>query len=339
MNAFRMTRNGCALLAAVLMALPAAADTLRLPANGDNVVGSVNMATVVGNEKVLDVVRAYDQGFDEVKIANPGIDMLGWGGKGEELVIPSRYILPDTPHEGVVLNVAEMRLYYYPKANPGEPRVVITHPVAIGRENWTTPHGLTKIEAKIRNPVWVPPKSIRKEHLQDFGEVLPAVVPAGPENPMGLFALKLSIPGYYIHGTDIGKVDGIGMRVTHGCIRLYPKDISRLFAEVPVGTHVRIVNQPFKIGRLGDTLYLEAHPNLADDPAAKKDPYNTVVNLLIAAVGNSRSEIDWDQIRSAIKVRNGIPVKIGRILDASPLEAQRQVQSTESKKELIQQVW
>ena len=315
------------------------ADTLRLPADGDNVVGAINLATVVGDEKVLDVVRAYDQGFNEVKIANPGIDMLGWGGKGEELVIPSQYVLPDTPHEGVVLNVAEMRLYFYPKAKSGEPRVVITHPVAIGRENWTTPHGVTKVVAKIKDPVWVPPKSIRKEHLEDFGEVLPAVVPAGPDNPMGQFALKLGLPGYYIHGTDIGKIDGIGMRVTHGCVRLYPKDISRIFAEVPVGTSVRIVNQPFKIGRLHDSLYLEAHPNLEDDPAAKQDPYNVVVNLLIAALGDARSEIDWNQIRSAIAVRNGIPVKIGRIFDGAPLEAQRQAQTTESKKEVIQQVW
>ena len=151
--------------------------------------------------------------------------------------------------------------------------------------------------------------------------------------------MKLGLPGYYIHGTDIGKIDGIGMRVTHGCVRLYPKDISRIFAEVPVGTSVRIVNQPFKIGRLHDSLYLEAHPNLEDDPAAKQDPYNVVVNLLIAALGDARSEIDWNQIRSAIAVRNGIPVKIGRILDGSPLEAQRQAQSTESKKEVIQQVW
>jgi len=330
----------CILLVSLAASLPAVADTLRLPADGDNVVGAVNMATVVGNEKVLDVVRAYDQGFNEVKIANPGIDMLGWGGKGEELVIPSQYVLPAAPHEGVVLNVAEMRLYYYPKPRAGEPRVVITHPVAIGRENWTTPHGVTKVVAKIKDPVWVPPKSIRKEHLEDFGEVLPTVVPAGPDNPMGQFALKLGLPGYYIHGTDIGKIDGIGMRVTHGCIRLYPKDISRLFAEVPVGTPVRIVNQPFKIGRLGDSLYLEAHPHLEDDPAASEDPYNTVVNLLIAAVGEARSEIDWNQIRSAIAARNGIPIKIGRLLDGAPLEAQRQAQQTpESKKELIQQVW
>jgi L,D-transpeptidase ErfK/SrfK len=304
-------RRGIAAALMALGSLSASAETFLLPANGDNVIGALNMASVPPNARVVDVAMAYDQGYQEVKIANPGVDMIAHN-TFAEVVVPSQYVLPNAPREGIVINVAEMRLYFYPKAVPGQARVVVTHPVSIGREDWTTPHGATKVVKKIENPTWVPPASIRKEHLRDWGEALPAVVPPGPNNPMGLFKLQLGLPKYYIHGTDVAKVEGIGMRVTHGCIRMYPKDIESLFHQVDVGTPVRIINEPIKVGRLNGALYLEAHPHLEEDPTASHDQYDNVVNQLISVIGESRSEVDWNQVRSAIGMRNGIPVGIGQ---------------------------
>ncbi|MGQ0658729.1 MAG: L,D-transpeptidase family protein [Chromatiales bacterium] len=326
----------------ILAATSAWGETFVLPPGGDNVVGALNVASVPANARVVDIAMTYDQGFQEVKIANPGIDMIvrNTHNTASEVILPSQYVLPDTPREGIVLNVPEMRLYYYPRPAVGEVPVVITHPVGIGREDWTTPHGVTKVVAKIKDPVWVPPESIRREHLRDWGEVLPRVVPAGLDNPMGAFALKLGFSGYYIHGTDARKVEGIGMRVTHGCIRLYPKDIESLFNLVTVGTPVRIINQPVKAGRLNGVLYLEAHPHLDEDPLASEDQYNNVVNQLISVVGEARSQIDWNQIRSAIALRNGIPVAIGQWFgDVPPEAAVPGVTSAENRNEVIEQVW
>lgn len=309
-----------AFFVSVLLSHTAAADTFVLPANGDNVVGALSMTTVPPDARALDVGMAYDQGYYDLKIANPGIDMLRRNSSAE-VVVPSQYVLPDSPHEGIVVNIPEMRLYYYPKPEAGRPRVVVTHPISIGREDWTTPHGVTKVVSKIKDPVWVPPESIKREHLRDWGEKLPNVVPAGPDNPMGQFALKLGISGYYIHGTDQEKIEGIGMRVTHGCIRMFPKDIASLFSEVDVGTPVRIINQPIKVGRLNGALYLEAHPHLEEDPSATTDQSDNVVNQLIGLVGNSGSEVDWGRVRSAVSMRSGIPMGIGTWMASPPVNA------------------
>ncbi|HTT08455.1 MAG TPA: L,D-transpeptidase family protein [Gammaproteobacteria bacterium] len=306
------------MLLGMALATTAHAETFRLPRNGDNVVGSTNLTTLSANDSVIDLYMLYDQGYDEMRMANPKVNPFAMIKDGTELLIPSQYVLPDTPHEGIVINVAEMRLYYYPKPKKNEPQVVITHPISIGRENWTTPYGVTKVIAKIKDPAWVPPKSIREEHLREYDEVLPAVVKPGPDNPMGQFALKLGIPGYYIHGTDEEKEEGIGMRVTHGCIRLYPKDIATLFAQVDKGTPVRIVNQPYKVGWLEGGLYLEAHPRLEEDPAARADQYEQAVDTLTATVRKRRVEINWIQVRSAIDTRNGVPVMIGRSVASEP---------------------
>lgn len=306
-----VNRSMRALALVAVFSAPAMAETFVLPANGDNVVGALNMASVPPNARAVDVAMAYDQGFQELKIANPGVDMIAHN-TNAEVVVPSQYVLPDGPREGIIINVAEMRLYYYPKVAEGRPAMVVTHPVSIGREDWVTPHGVTKVVKKIKDPVWIPPESIKREHLRDWGEKLPNVVPAGPDNPMGQFALKLGLTSYYIHGTDQKKVEGIGMRVTHGCIRMYPKDIASLFAQVDVGTPVRIVNQPIKLGRLNGALYLEAHPHLEEDPNAKVDQSDNVVNQLIGVVGETGSEVDWNQVRSAVGMRNGIPVGIGQ---------------------------
>jgi L,D-transpeptidase ErfK/SrfK len=228
---------------------------------GSDVVGEIQVIRARYEDTFVDIARAYDLGFDELVDANPGVDP--WlPGAGTQVVLPTQFILPDAPRDGIVLNVGAKRLFYYPRAVAGEPPVVITHPVGIGREGWATPTGATTVVAKVKDPVWTVPPSIRREHAEG-GKPLPARVPAGPDNPLGAFALRLGFPSYLIHGTN--KPSGIGMRVSHGCVQLFPEDIEKLFSQVSVGTPVRIVNQPQLVGWRDGNLYLEVHPALEDD--------------------------------------------------------------------------
>lgn len=228
---------------------------------GSDVVGEIQVIRARHEDTFVDIARAYDLGYDELVNANPGVD--AWlPGAGTRIVLPTQFVLPAAPREGIVLNVAAKRLFYFPAPRPGELPQVVTHPVGIGREGWATPLGTTKVVAKTRDPVWVVPASIRQEHAAE-GRPLPARVAAGPDNPLGRYALRLGLPAYLIHGTN--KPGGIGMRVSHGCIQLFPEDIEALFAEVPVGTPVHIVNQPRLLGWRSGNLYLEVHPPLEDD--------------------------------------------------------------------------
>jgi L,D-transpeptidase ErfK/SrfK len=192
--------------------------------------------------------------------------------------------------------------------------VVVTYPVSIGRQDWKTPHGLARVVAKTANPTWYPPESIRAEHAA-YGDPLPKAVPPGPNNPLGKYALRLSLPGYLIHGTD--KPRGIGMRVTHGCMRLYPADIEHLYFQVAVGTPVRIVNQPFKIGRLNGALYLETHPPLDEDAEAFRDGFTHTVGLIINSSRETQHEVDWDLLQKVVSERKGIPVLISKSASTS----------------------
>lgn len=228
---------------------------------GTEVVGEVQVIIARYEDTFTDIARAYDVGYDELVDANPGVDP--WlPGAGTRVVVPTQFVLPDTEHEGIVLNIGTKRIFYYPKPAPGEVPVVITHPVGIGREGWATPIGVTKVVSKVKDPVWTVPASIRKEHAE-AGDPLPARVAAGPDNPLGAYAMRLGFPSYLIHGTN--KPSGIGMRVSHGCVQLFPEDIESLFSQVPVGTRVRIVNEPRLLGWRDGNLYLEVHPALEDD--------------------------------------------------------------------------
>ncbi|MEZ5564778.1 MAG: L,D-transpeptidase family protein [Gammaproteobacteria bacterium] len=224
-------------------------------------MGEVQVIVARYEDTFIDIARAYDLAYDELTHANPDVDP--WlPGAGTRIVLPTQHVLPDAPREGIVLNIGSKRIFYYPKVAAGETPVVITHPVGIGREGWSTPIGVTKVVSKAKDPVWTVPASIRKEHAE-AGDPLPARVAAGPDNPLGAYAMRLGFPSYLIHGTN--KPSGIGMRVSHGCIQLFPEDIESLFSQVPVGTRVQIVNEPRLLGWQNGNLYLEVHPALEDD--------------------------------------------------------------------------
>jgi L,D-transpeptidase ErfK/SrfK len=218
-----------------------------------------------------------------------------------------------------VINLPEMRMYYYPKAKPGEPPVVITHPVSVGRMDWETPLGNTKIVAKKQDPDWRPPQSLKDEAIAEGDEPLPDVVKAGPDNPLGRYAIRLGIPGYLIHSTN--KPYGVGMRVTHGCLRMYPEDIEKLFDEVSVGTRVQLINQPIKIGWLAGSLFLELHPPLEEDREKYQDYMQNVLDAIADFLADERNtdgagsiniSLSGGALRQAVEEQSGLPVLISR---------------------------
>lgn len=298
---------GC-LAALLLSPANAGANEFVIPSPDTAVVGETRIAAAREGDTLLDIARRHKLGFEEIKLANPGVDT--WlPGAGTEVVVPAQFVLPDAPREGIVINVPEMRLYYYPKTRPGEQPRVITYPVSVGRGDWATPLGTTEIIRKDQNPTWRPPESIREEHAAR-GDFLPKAVPPGPDNPLGEHALRLGLPGYLIHGTN--RSYGIGMKVTHGCLRLYPEDIASLFDAASVGTPVRIVNQPAKAGWLDGRLYLEAHPTFDDAIPGKPASLTPLVTAVLAATGAPPTDdlVDWETVYATARVSNGIPREV-----------------------------
>jgi L,D-transpeptidase ErfK/SrfK len=282
-------------------------ESFPLPAlRSDSVIGGVGMVAVEREETLVDIARRHDLGFDQIVAANPGISP--WGPRpGSRVLIPSQYVLPPGERKGIVLNLAELRMYYYP-SNAGE---VLTFPVSIGRMDWRTPLGRTRIISKDRNPAWSPPLSIRQEHLAD-GEFLPDVVRGGADdNPLGKFALRLGIPGYFIHGTDEAKSFGIGMRVTHGCVRMYPEDIEELFGRVSIGTPVSILHAPVKVGALYGRVFLEVHRPQDDDEAEvfEMPSLSDVIQMVQNALP-SGSELSLPEIIKIYEQGTGLPVPL-----------------------------
>lgn len=255
----RMKRWITCLIGLVLCVVNAHGEVYLLPDESNDVIGSVTVVRARGEETFVDIARRHGLGYNDIVRANPDVDP--WlPGEGTAITLPTQFILPPGPRNGVVLNLPEYRLYYYPPAGQDGVRRVHTYPISIGRMDWETPLGRTTVIAKAERPTWYPPASIRKEHA-DAGDPLPNVVPPGPDNPLGEYAMRLGLPGYLIHGTN--RPAGVGMRVTHGCIRMFPEDIAVLFPTLPVGTPVRIINEPVKAGWLHDALYVEAHVPLA----------------------------------------------------------------------------
>src|ERR1022692_3011015 len=285
-------RVGCGATAAALIALPvfgcvqhAQAAQFVIPSGGDAVVGEDQTVETVYEDPLYDLARTYGLGSEELIRVNPGIDP--WlPGAGKKIVVPGRHILPPAPREGIVVNLPEHRLYYYPKPKRGGPRVVITYPVSIGKMDWRTPLGLTQVMAKQKDPTWYPPESVRTEHLKD-GDPLPASVPPGPDNPPGQFALRLAAGKgtYLIHGTN--NPIAVGLPVTHGCIRMYPEDVAALFPMIPVGTAVRLVNEPVKVAWVDGELLLEAHPPVDAEGQSFEPDVDQFAELLRTAVGDS----------------------------------------------------
>lgn len=292
----------------LVLSNPVFAETFDLPSQHFGVIGSMRTVQSTYEDTLLDIARRSNIGQNQMERVNPGVDR--WmPGEGTLITVPSHYVLPRAERKGVVLNLPEMRMYYFPPKKPGQPAQVQTYPISIGRMDWATPLGMTTITSKKKDPSWRPPESIRREHAEK-GDPLPRVVPAGPNNPLGAYAMRLGMPSYLIHGTN--KPLGVGMRVSHGCIRMLPEDIEHLFAQLPVGTQVNIVNQPVKAGWYGGKLYLEVHPALEEYPNDRGAMVEAVMVALDDAMDRRSAELDNVIIDQAVDQQNGLPQVITR---------------------------
>lgn len=283
---------------------------------GVDVVGSSKTVEASAEDTLLDIAMRHAIGYEEIILANPQVDI--WlPGEGTNIHIPSRFVLPDVKREGIVINLAEMRLYYFPAGED----VVETFPVSIGRMDWSTPLGETVITEKIANPAWYPPSSIR-EQAAEQGEELPARIPPGPDNPLGKKAMLLDIAGYLVHGTN--RPWGIGMRATHGCIRLHPHDIKHLFGSVERGTRVKIINRPFKAGWSADgELYLQAFPLFEESrQVSRRERLSMAADAVVAALGERRHRVQGDLVRAVAAEQTGDLINISRTEQKWPLRAQ-----------------
>jgi L,D-transpeptidase ErfK/SrfK len=298
-----------ALLLPLLLHLGVAqAARYALPAPGDDLIGDPLLVKASRSETLLDIARAHGLGQDEIRIANPEVDR--WlPEEGDPVWIPTQFILPDAKRQGLVLNLPEMRIYHFHDAGDGTGPVVDTYPASVGRMDWKTPLGETRVVRKQRNPSWYPPESVKQEAAA-AGDSVPDVVPPGPDNPLGAYALRLGLPGYLIHGTN--KPYGVGMRVTHGCVRLLPEDIEQLFGRVPVGTTVQIVNQPVKTGWQDGVLYIEVHPPLDEDHTAQADLLRFTLERVYAELKEQPAVLDGQALREAVQQARGIPTAVSK---------------------------
>ncbi|MBI3440269.1 MAG: L,D-transpeptidase family protein [Proteobacteria bacterium] len=283
-------------------------ETIPLPPYPDKAVvaiGKLQTYTVDEEDTLLDISRHYRLGFIELRAANPQVDP--WTPiPGEPVTIPSFKLLPRTAQKGIVVNLAQMRMYYFSKSH----KHLVTFPIGVGREGLQTPTGDTTVIRKTAGPVWFPTERMREEK-----PFLPAAVPAGPSNPLGTHALYLGWPTFLIHGSN--KPWAIGRRVSSGCMRMYPEDIKDIFNMVPVGTPVTVVDQPLLVGWVGDTLYLEANPSKTqgndieiNGEHAIKPLTNAIKKVIVDAAGVQADIIDWDTVRTILEERRGYPVAI-----------------------------
>ena len=302
-------------------------DARRFPLPpGAEVVGQLQVVHAREEDTFVDIARTYGLGYDELVAANPDVDP--WlPGDGTRVILPTQFVLPAAPREGVVLNIAAKRLFYYLPAAEGQPPMVETFPVGIGRQGWATPTGETTVVSKARDPVWFVPASVRAEHAA-AGDPLPSQVPPGPDNPLGNRVLGLGLPGYLIHGTN--KPAGVGMRVSHGCVRLFPEDIEYLYERVPVGTPVRIVNQPYLLGWLDNELLLEAHAPLEEDERDWASSLPGLARARLVELADLSPAIDAERLAGVSAQQLGVPmpVLVNRPDGQAVLKAAQPVQNT-----------
>lgn len=273
------------------------------PRTARTVIGKSMFYEVQGKDTFLDIARYYGLGHNDVFDANPGVDE--WiPPAGQYLLLPTEYVLPDTPLVGIKVNIPEMRLYYFQPQKDGDV-IVTTYPVGLGRDEWRTPQGAFKVRGKTVNPRWVLPESIKREHRQ-MGKPAPEFIEGGsPDNPLGLYRIELTLNMYAIHGTNIPW--GVGMQVSHGCVRLYPEDIERLFPNVPIGTTGEFFYQPVKLGSRDGRVFLEVHKDIY---TLKPGLYQEAMRLV--EKNGWRNYVDAARVQRAVEEQSGVPIDVTR---------------------------
>jgi len=295
---------------------PLATHRFSFDPESTGVVGELQVTHARHEDTLSDIARRFSLGYEEVVRANPGVDP--WlPGEGTRIVLPTQFVLPDAPSEGIVVNLAALRMFYFPKPGKDGVREVLTYPIGIGKVGWATPEGRTTVVSKRRDPWWTPPASVRREHAAE-GDPLPARVPPGPDNPLGARAMNLGWPSYLIHGTN--KPAGVGLRASHGCIRMYPEDIAAVFDRVPVGTKVTVVNQPLLYRWHGDSLYVQSYPpheeyrkGQESAPAEQAALFDDAVSDRIwQRVKQHGGAINWPVTEQVVTEARGVAVPVSR---------------------------
>jgi L,D-transpeptidase ErfK/SrfK len=285
-----------------LLVSPAFATIYPIPTDG-NLVGDMDYIKAAGGETLVTIAQRFDLGLNAMMDANPGIPGTAPIPTGMHISIPSVYLLPNVPRQGIVINLPEMRMYYY--TGDGSVR---TYPIGIGRVGKTIPLKRTDVVRKVKNPVWIPPEDIRAFDAEQ-GITLPKIMPSGPDNPLGPLAIYLGIPTYLIHSTIFPE--SIGRRASFGCIRMHESDIKDFFPLVMPGTEVTIVDMPTKVGWHGDDLFLEVHPPLEEHSEEYAASPEAIINAINGMVANHPSFIDWQLVADLSQSRDGIPHVIG----------------------------
>jgi L,D-transpeptidase ErfK/SrfK len=285
-------------------------------AKGEDVIGRLAVTRLQKGDTLPDIARHFSLGTTAISAANPEVDV--WVPEaGERIMLPLSFILPDTPRKGIVVNLATMRLFQY--KGDGKSLVVSTYPVGVGTAERPTPIGQTRVARKATRPTWYVPASIAADHRKK-GDILPAKVPPGPENPLGEYALYLSKSGYLIHGTN--KPASVGLKATNGCMRLYPESVKLLYKDTPVNTPVAIVNQPYLIGQRDGVLYMEAHTPLEDSGAVELEK---IYAKLRDIEKKSTQTLDWKKVKKVQTEARGIPVPIFEMRQGSEKEAAKPI--------------
>lgn len=292
----------------LLTSLTAQGASFPLPAAGDDLVGDAFVITAQNGETLGKIGERYDIGIFEMTEANPNLNPEHLR-RGQQVIIPNVYILPKF-REGIVINIAELRLFYFPKNS----NMVYTYPVGLGRREWRTPTASTAVLNKVKDPYWTPPQSIRNYVFEQIGKILPDSLPPGPENPLGPYAIYLTLNGYLIHGTN--QPWSIGKLISSGCIRLKNEDVEELYGMVQIGQPVHLIHHPYKVGFHDNNVYMEAHV-----PVALEDPVNSLNVVSPDVALHSRLtnihgvEIHWEQVDRAVREHRGIPLNIGRVIN------------------------
>lgn len=270
----------------------------------DALIGQVQYRSISAGDTMSTIAQRYDIGYNAIKTANPHVDLNRGFSFRTILQIPTQHLLPNQPRRGIVINLPEMRMYYYLND------AVYTYPIGIGKIGKTIPITNTWITRKKENPTWTPPDDIREFNL-DQGIVLPKSIPAGPDNPLGPYAVYMSIPTYLIHSTIFPE--SVGKRASFGCIRMYQQDISEFFPSIQSGIPVAIVNAPVKIGWHQDHLYIEAHRPLEEHENEEGASLASMVNMVMRATqhGNEAMLIDWQALSYIDQERDGLPHEVG----------------------------
>lgn len=270
-----------------------------VPGSVPPIIGKVQVYRVRKGDTLMDLARLYSLGYNEIVEANPDLDP--WVPPiGATILLPTEWVLPCCHYNGIVVNIPEMRLFFY-RPGPEGTTVVHTFPVGLGRDEWRTPSGTFKVTGKTVNPQWNIPESIRKEHIEERGDARTFIPGGDPDNPLGKHRIELTLPAYRIHGTNIPW--GVGMNVSNGCARLYPEDVEHLFPLVPVGTPGAFVYQPVKVGRRDGRTWVEAHRDVYRYGSALPSGSRAAMKRFGVAVNDPG-------VKAAVKAGLGVPMAL-----------------------------